>query len=178
MASSFDDARRERHARELEEMTLLLRFPFGCGPLVDSHRRCMEAHRDWRPCDALRDTLDTCVEAGERRRFRILGACSRWKRLYAACVLHAGEVTAATAQPHDRHFPPCRPSCNLPPCRPTPECSSTATSRCCASIAACWSRQSPQRRQVLDDGRGMRGLHTRVCVWTLGLRSPWPLAPA
>jgi len=54
MASSFDDARRERHARELEEMTLLLRFPFGCGPLVDSHRRCMEAHRDWRPCDALR----------------------------------------------------------------------------------------------------------------------------
>ena len=66
MASSFDDARRERHARELEEMTLLLRFPFGCGPLVDSHRRCMEAHRDWRPCDALR-VRDAAPPSGEKR---------------------------------------------------------------------------------------------------------------
>lgn len=32
------------------------------------------------------------MEAGERRRFQIARGCKRWKRLYASCLLHQGEI--------------------------------------------------------------------------------------
>ena len=32
--------------------------------------------------------LDECVEAGERRRFRVDSSCRRWRRIYQSCGLH------------------------------------------------------------------------------------------
>ena len=40
------------------------------------------------PSARAQHALDQCVEAGERRRFRVESSCRRWRRIYQSCGLH------------------------------------------------------------------------------------------
>ena len=49
--------------------------------------QCLESGKEWKLCNAARDAMDACIEAGEQERFFLDAQCSRWKRQYQSCLL-------------------------------------------------------------------------------------------
>lgn len=76
-------------------------FPFDCGALVAAHEECTK-RTHWSNCEAAREAMDQCVEAGERRRFSLLAECNRLRRLHQSCLLHGGsDCMEALERLHD-----------------------------------------------------------------------------
>ena len=84
-----DDAAATADAARLQQ---LVRHPFACGALLKRFYACVEA-KGWEKCTIEQAALDECLEAGERRRFRIEERCQRQQRKWQSCLLsEAGDV--------------------------------------------------------------------------------------
>eukprot|EP00320_Phaeocystis_rex_P001487 CAMPEP_0119068090 /NCGR_PEP_ID=MMETSP1178-20130426/10477_1 /TAXON_ID=33656 /ORGANISM="unid sp, Strain CCMP2000" /LENGTH=101 /DNA_ID=CAMNT_0007049783 /DNA_START=27 /DNA_END=329 /DNA_ORIENTATION=- len=66
----------------------MLAYPFDCTLTLEAYEQCLSHYGHWSKCQAPRDALDSCVELGEKRRFRVETNCRRWKRLFQSCLLH------------------------------------------------------------------------------------------
>ena len=64
----------------------LFYYPFACQARVVAHAKCLE-NRGWQQCEAQRESMDSCLEDGEKLRFHLQGKCSRFKRLHQMCIL-------------------------------------------------------------------------------------------
>ena len=72
---------------QLDELSTILHYPFGCAALKAAHDACRR-RAGWQECAAASDALDACVEAGERRKFRAEKDCGTLKRRWHACFLN------------------------------------------------------------------------------------------
>mmetsp|Transcript_7189 Transcript_7189/g.15907 ORF Transcript_7189/g.15907 Transcript_7189/m.15907 type:complete len:122 (-) Transcript_7189:220-585(-) len=79
-------------AHTLEEqaraLSMLFAPPFECQQAIDAHAQCMRTNgKDFSRCTATQDAMDSCIENGEKRRFRIESKCRSKRRIYMSCLL-------------------------------------------------------------------------------------------